>query len=177
MKTSPKIQSLTTPSPLPDHPALELRTDSRFGRGVFTTQDIPKDTHLAGFYGEFSEAATPQDLPGDAAIYALQCGPTLWRDGDPHTLGRYINHSCEPNCGIRGLYDVVAMRDIKAGEQLFWHYGMTDRQQIYMTADVCKCGSKHCQQRFVPYAELSESQKAAWAGYCSSWLTAAESPL
>lgn len=39
---------------------------------------------------------------------------------------RYINHSCEPNCESRivdgGRVAIVALRDIVAGEELFYDY-------------------------------------------------------
>ena len=39
-----------------------------------------------------------------------------------------VNHSCNPNCGIRvnetGAHDFVAFRDIRAGEALTFDYSM-----------------------------------------------------
>lgn len=40
--------------------------------------------------------------------------------------GLYINHNCDPNLGNvdneDGCYNLVAIRDIKKGEQLFFDY-------------------------------------------------------
>ncbi|MEI9966815.1 MAG: SET domain-containing protein [Candidatus Moraniibacteriota bacterium] len=37
---------------------------------------------------------------------------------DPKTPADKINHSCNPNVGIRGRKQFVAMRNIKKGEEL-----------------------------------------------------------
>ena len=38
----------------------------------------------------------------------------------------YSNHSCDPNLGVRGEITFVAMRDIRAGEELTHDWAMTD---------------------------------------------------
>lgn len=57
-------------------------------------------------------------------------------------LSFLINHSCDPNVGDG--QDVVAMRDIEAGEELTYDYAMTDSGNYDME---CKCGSKNCRKR------------------------------
>jgi uncharacterized protein len=65
-------------------------------------------------------------------------------DIDGKTLkntARYINHSCDPNCEAvvtkRTIW-IVALRDIQAGEELSYNYGLTAKQYR------CRCGSKNC---------------------------------
>lgn len=53
----------------------------------------------------------------------------------------YLNHSCEPNVGPRGDICFVAMRNIKAGEELTIDYAMTDAIPYSMK---CNCGNKTC---------------------------------
>jgi uncharacterized protein len=64
-------------------------------------------------------------------------------DIDGKTLkntARYINHSCDPNCEAvvtkRTIW-IVALRDIQAGEELSYNYGLTAKQYR------CRCGSKN----------------------------------
>ena len=40
--------------------------------------------------------------------------------------GDFVNHSCEPNCGLSGSVLVVALRDIDAGEELTYDFAMSD---------------------------------------------------
>lgn len=53
----------------------------------------------------------------------------------------YINHSCEPNCGIKGEITFVAMRDIKAGEEITTDYAFIDNEEYSFK---CTCGSNNC---------------------------------
>ena len=52
-----------------------------------------------------------------------------------------MNHSCEPNCGIRGEISCVALRDITVGEEITFDYAMLDNENSYF---VCNCGSLKC---------------------------------
>jgi len=66
-------------------------------------------------------------------------------DGDVSwNPARFLNHSCEPNCEARlerGCIWVVAIREIRAGEELTFNYG-------YDLADYaehpCGCGAPGC---------------------------------
>ena len=53
----------------------------------------------------------------------------------------FINHSCDPNVGFRGQVVYVALRDIRAGEELCHDYAM-ERSDDY--ALDCHCGSPLC---------------------------------
>lgn len=63
---------------------------------------------------------------------------------------RWINHSCAPNCvadDSDGKVKVFALRDIAAGEELFYDYGLIIDER--MTAAVkkrfaCWCGAPDC---------------------------------
>jgi hypothetical protein len=58
--------------------------------------------------------------------------------------GDYVNHSCNPNAGLSGQIGLVAMRDIKIGEEVCFDYAMSDT----MPYDEfnCGCGSKNCRR-------------------------------
>ncbi len=61
----------------------------------------------------------------------------------PCDNGKYVNHSCTPNCTYLIEFDnmSVAMRDIEAGEEI------TENYRCYYShlADFeCKCGAKDC---------------------------------
>jgi hypothetical protein len=77
------------------------------------------------------------DLPVQAWFDTF-VGPTRAEEIEP--VDR-MNHSCEPNCGVRGSVVVVARRDIAAGEELTFDYGTTDTVGLTME---CKCGAPTC---------------------------------
>ena len=53
----------------------------------------------------------------------------------------HLNHSCNPNVGVRGEITFIAMRDIEAGEELTFDYAMTDNEDYEMH---CNCGTQNC---------------------------------
>lgn len=58
----------------------------------------------------------------------------------------YFNHSCKPNSGFRGQIILVAMRDIKIGEEITIDYAMitckSKNARNYRFK--CLCNSKKC---------------------------------
>ncbi|MGD0577135.1 MAG: SET domain-containing protein-lysine N-methyltransferase, partial [Candidatus Staskawiczbacteria bacterium] len=82
--------------------------------------------------------------------------------------GRFLNHSCDPNCGVKGKFQIVAMRDIENGEELTFDYEMTEDSDWQMQ---CKCGSKLCRKVIGAYKNMPEFVKEKYKGYISEWLT------
>jgi SET domain-containing protein len=56
----------------------------------------------------------------------------------------FFNHSCNPNAGIKGHILMVAMRNIKKGEEITYDYAMTDAGSF--SSFRCKCGAKNCRK-------------------------------
>lgn len=85
---------------------------------------------------------------------------------------RLLNHSCEPNCGLRknifGGYDFVAMRKIKSGEELCWDYCMSEYKSIAVKQ--CRCGSKHCRGKIKGWKYLPKRVKRQYKGFATSYL-------
>ena len=112
------------------------------GQGLFAAQDIKKGTDIMQYTGEkIPKAESKRRLAeGNAYIFALN---DRW-DIDGSTLdnlARYINHSCDPNCEAvvttRTLW-IVALRPIKAGEELSYNYGYDAKKYP------CTCGAPNC---------------------------------
>ncbi len=79
----------------------------------------------------------------------------------------YLNHSCDPNCGVRGQITFVAMRSIKRGEELTIDYAMTDSGGEAMT---CNCGSPSCRS-IIRGADWKKPElQRKYRGYFSSYL-------
>ena len=73
---------------------------------------------------------------------------------------RWINHSCDPNCHSiednRGRVFIKALRDIRAGEELFYDYRLTidvPRTKEIEEESICRCGSPRCRGNMLEVAE------------------------
>lgn len=150
-----------------DNPKVSLRRTKKFGgKGVFANQPIRKGEVIAIFDGPIYD----DDFEGwtrDLQNHTIQIGKAKWRDSKG--LARFINHSCDPNCGIKGLNKVVAMRDIEKGEQITWDYEMTERSDWWRMR--CKCGSPLCRKVIGNYDNMPLEIRRKYKGYISTWLT------
>jgi hypothetical protein len=161
---------LTPESLKGDNPKVEIRPVNKLGNGVFARVPISEGEFIAGFYGEIYEALTALDAPECAVNHAIQFSAHKWRDSRMDSVARLFNHSCDPNCGIENLFDVVAIRDIQAGEELRWDYAMTEDSNWEVPGHQCLCGAPSCRGRIVPYRELPEEDKQKYEKYTSAWL-------
>src|SRR5262249_59335553 len=97
------------------------------GQGLFAAQAITKGTRIIAYIGEkISRRESARRLEaGNAYIFHLNYRYAL--DGETlANTARYINHSCDPNCEVVKANDalwIVALRDIKEGEELSYSYG------------------------------------------------------
>lgn len=142
----------------------------RLGHSVVAIQDIRCGEFIAGFYGEIFEAGDALSLPKHVVNHAIQFEENKWRDSVTGGMARNFNHSCSPNCGISGLFDVVAIRDIKAGVELTWDYGMTEDSNWVVPGGKCLCDAKNCRGTILPYRKLSQLDLVRYAKHTSAWL-------
>jgi len=114
-------------------------------QGLFAAQDITRGSRIIAYIGEkISRAESARRLQaGNAYIFHLNYRYAL--DGETlANTARYINHSCDPNCVVEKTHDtlwIVALRDIKEGEELSYNYGY-DLERY--KDNPCNCGAKNC---------------------------------
>ena len=154
---------------------VEYRTSQNFGGGLFATSTIEPGRIVASFdgkYWDWNDSVT--DLPNDAPDYTrdhtIQYAPGKSRDS-ADGLGRYANHSCDPNCGIKNYFDLVAMKPIAVGEQITWDYAMTENNDWFM---LCRCGAPRCRKLITGYRNLPPEFREAYKGFVSQWLIDAD---
>jgi uncharacterized protein len=80
----------------------------------------------------------------------------------------WINHSCDPNLGMRGQIVLVARRPIAAGEELCYDYAMTDGCAYDEFA--CHCGSALCRGRVTGDDWRLPLLQRRYRGYFSPYL-------
>ena len=112
-------------------PKTEVRESKIHGRGLFATADIAKDEIVAVKGGHIvdrktlRERITPRLGPVEIQIDDdLFIAPVTDEERELSML--YSNHSCNANLGMRGEITFVAVRVIRAGEELTHDWAMTD---------------------------------------------------
>ncbi|XP_037950460.1 probable histone-lysine N-methyltransferase set-23 [Teleopsis dalmanni] len=151
-------------------------------KGLMTTKAIPKGAFICEYAGELLTHATAtyrirQNEKNHKMNYILCMNEINTSDSnrlstivDPSlkgNIGRYLNHSCTPNCELLSVrvdcfipkIAIFASRNIAAGEELCFHYGGGMQTSVDEIADQtnasainrikCLCGTEDCEQ-FLP---------------------------
>ncbi|GAB2883993.1 SET domain-containing protein-lysine N-methyltransferase [Paralcaligenes sp. KSB-10] len=135
-----------------------VRQSTLHGTGVFAAKNIPAETRIIEYAGkrispEKADALHPvnPDDPFHTFFFAISSGKVI-DGGNQGNDARWINHSCAPNCEAqesakgKRVY-IVALRDIAAGEELFYDYGLVMEGKITKKLRReyrCLCGAKTC---------------------------------
>lgn len=78
---------------------------------------------------------------------------------------RWINHSCAPNCEaeeVEGRVFIHALRDIEAGEELFYDYGLVIDAKLTKKLKreyACHCGAQTCRGTLLATSSDGDSKK------------------
>jgi hypothetical protein len=152
-------------------PKTQVRESKIHGRGLFATTEIAKDEIVAVKGGhiisrEELREITPRLGPVEIQIDEdLFIAPTTEEEREGSML--YSNHSCNPNLGMRGEITFIAMRDIRAGEELTHDWAMTDDNDYSIE---CKCGAPNCRKILTGKDWQRADLQTRYAGYFSAYL-------
>lgn len=133
------------------------------GEGVFTTESFIKgETVLIGEIVKELEANHS---------HASQIG--VDRFVFHNEIIRTVNHSCEPNCGIRvnpsGAHDLIAIRDIDIDEEITFDYAMRNYTVEHFNIQ-CQCGSVECRGKITGWKDLPENKKEEYFSWVAPYL-------
>src|SRR5580765_6537598 len=115
---------------------------SRFGKGLFTSRKISKGTIITRNNRGPSFHFLDTIVMGNKESHSLQIGPEEYIMCSIPFL--YCNHSCDPNGGLNANLEMIALRDIEAGEEICWDYS-TWMLERHWEMD-CGCGSPQCRK-------------------------------
>lgn len=138
------------------------------GRGVFAVQPIGKDEILAIWGGEVITGYDIVALPEEKRRLILQVDENHYLLTTNEGPADWINHSCDPNSGLRGQITLVAMRDIAPGEEICFDYVMSD-SSIYDEFQ-CGCTSPQCRGKFSADDWMKPELWDRYRGYFSPYL-------
>jgi len=113
-----------------------IKNTGKYGKSLFAARDFNKDENVFTICGPIIKKATIYTIPIDYGLYM-----------DDQGFGKYLCHSCEPNCGIRNRTEVVAMHKIKKGEEITIDYAMivpNYGDEMISENRICKCGKNSC---------------------------------
>jgi SET domain-containing protein len=142
----------------PRKPKIVVRTSRIHGRGIYAGRALKKGERVIEYKGEVISAREadrrpPSDPDDDSHtfFFSVSDGKRVIDGAVGGNAARWINHACVPNCEgeetDEGRVFIVALRDIRAGEELLYDYSLTidDRLTPKLKQQYrCLCGAKTC---------------------------------
>lgn len=154
------------------NPKTEKRASAIAGRGLFARAAIAPGEIVAVKGGAIVTAASlalrrhemsPAEIQIEDDLYIV---PRDAADFESNIL--CLNHSCNPNVGVRGQITFVAMRDVPAGAELTIDYAMIDGDPSERMA--CSCGALGCRRIVTGDDWRSPALRRRYRGYFSRYL-------
>ncbi|ELR24098.1 SET family protein [Acanthamoeba castellanii str. Neff] len=163
MPLSPKVRVSTEGAIHGNGTALDKEVA---GRGWFAAEDIKegeviwfmeswledKDSQPGIFVNMETIKSWPQEKQDQFWELGYQCGDDLFHgfpsdveldeEGKKAIQENYVNHTCDGNAWYISDNELVALRDIKKGEEIAYDYALTECHEAFRLN--CRCGTSKC---------------------------------
>ena len=135
------------------------------GKGIILDTDVKKDEIIFRFTGK---VVRNPSMPWHYGRAWLQTGYAEWVVPARGAPGNYLNHSCNPNAGLRGRNTIVAMRTIKKGEEAAVDYALSETLPLWHIR--CNCKAKNCRKLVKPYQDLPHQRQRKYVKYTAQYI-------
>ncbi len=151
---------------------LEVRDTQKMGKGLFAKEAIERNCVVfkfggklllnSGRYNENVIRSTCIGVNEEVILCSL-----VGVGKDPTD---FLNHSCEPNIGMKDAITVVAIRDIMADEELLIDYCFWEGRINWDLGHLCNCGSATCRRSIVGAFHTEIDAKYKYFEYFSPFI-------
>lgn len=122
------------------HPHTELRfINEAIGHGVVATRDLPAGT-ITWIQDDLDRVFSPEQIESMHPLFADTMDKYCFRNGEGSWVfcwdhAKYVNHSFRSNCMTTAYNFEIAIRDIRAGEELTDDYGYLNVMRPFTAVD------------------------------------------
>jgi SET domain-containing protein len=149
----------------------EVRRSPIHGQGLFAKRPIRKDEIVAIKGGHVLDARMLARVKSRISCSYIQIDDSFYLGATrPSEVVRnkiWLNHSCQPNVGIRGQSTFVAMRAVRPGEELTYDWAM-EENNLGITR--CSCKQPRCRGVLTGQDWKDPALQRKYKGYFSAYL-------
>ena len=161
----------STPAASTDARRIQTRRSGVHGKGVFALADLAEGETIIEYVGEvisWKEALRrhPHDPTDPNHTFYFHIDEKHVIDAKHGgNSSRWINHACKPNCEADedgGRVFIKALRNIKAGQELFYDYGLIIDAKYtpkLLAEYPCWCGAKKCRGTLLAPKEKTKTKE------------------
>ena len=97
------------------------------GTGVFLNQDVSEGDFISHIKGKIHTVSRQLlNTEEESLMNPDWVGVSMSSWIDPLPPCKYLNHSCDPSCGIKGRVCLYALRDMKVGDEVTIDYSTVE---------------------------------------------------
>lgn len=150
-------------------PKVEIRSSGINKKGMFAKKPIQKGEivyikggHIITKDELFSSSVINSYLPISDEYYIGALTPE-----EEEEIKLYNNHSCNPNCGMRGEITFIAIKNIDTDEELTIDYAFIDNEDYSFE---CHCGAPNCRKIVTGFDWKNNELQKKYFPYFSEYL-------
>jgi hypothetical protein len=141
---------------------------SKGGRGLFARERVRAGETLLVWGGEVATSDMLKRMSEDKHRLSVQIEEDLYLVTPNEGPADWVNHSCDPNAGLVGQIVLVALRDIRAGEEIGFDYATSDGSPY--DEFECGCASRLCRHHVTGNDWKLPELQARYAGHFSPYI-------
>lgn len=122
--------------------SIQIGDTENTGKGIFANKRFKKNQILFMVEGNVKSDSYGPNYRIGARWFGID--DKTWISTSRNSYAYYLNHSCNPNSGIRDKVIIVAMRDIEKGEEITLDYSITEADPYWKMK--CKCSDQNCRK-------------------------------
>ena len=146
---------------------LYVKESPKRGLGVFAKKLIKKGEVVLVWKGKkFKESQVTPAMWKEDYLIPISKNEYVYTSDKK---SKYVNHSCNPNCGVKGNLTLVAMKNTRAGEEITFDYSTMGFAKDWKMKN-CNCGSKACRKTVRSYQFLSKKLKEKYKDFTSKYI-------
>lgn len=122
------------------------------GTGIFAAENIKKGEYVCKIEGKKIKWVYNEKTDRQKCANWFGISKNFWID--PSYPLSQLNHSCNPNIGLKGMIRFYSLRDIEAGEEITFDYSTSEEESEWVMK--CLCGSKNCRKEITSIQFLNK---------------------